>query len=464
MRAQPAQPSTAAIGAARLVLCSLLLAMAAVSAAEGRTFRLRRLVVVGDSVLAGFGSGGFVGNGHPGQVDSAPAFIARRARVKLPQPLVDQPGVPPQLAIVDGNRNGRLDRGEVRRAHGGLGFRSDPGRRGRNLAVPGEDTASVFEKIAPEDIAGQLVTGDVQGRDVLKFLILGLPLRAGGVSQVSRARELRPSFLVVWLGNNDVLEMATSTNPGALTVTPAEFGSRFRALLDALADTQASMAVANLPDPTGIAALRRAAGEVTSCRTTAGATEPVAADDLLSIDLDPRQLPAPPCGKVLDSAEQARVRASVSAFNAEIAAAIAGVEQVRGVTIAPVDIFTAFDRLRSTGVDLDADGAPDLTTRYLGGIFSLDGIHPTRTGNALIANAFIDAINARFGENIPAVDVARVAAHDPLAHSRFRPAGEPPFGLIGETQGSDVESYFQKTFARIEHDIDDLRDRLVKLF
>ena len=176
--------------------------------------------------------------------------------------------MPPQLAIVDGNRNGRLDRGEVRRAHGGLGFRSDPGRRVRNLAVPGEDTASVFEKIAPEDIAGQLVTGDVQGRDVLKFLILGLPLRAGGVSQVSRARELRPSFLLVWLGNNDVLEMATSTNPGALTVTPAEFGSRFRALLDALADTQAGMAVANLPDPTGIAALRRAAGEVTSCRTT----------------------------------------------------------------------------------------------------------------------------------------------------------------------------------------------------
>ena len=33
------------------------------------------------------------------------------------------------------------------------------------------------------------------------------------------------------------------------------------------------------------------------------------------------------------------------------------------------------------------------------GIFSLDGVHPTRTGNALIANAFIDAINTRFGEH-----------------------------------------------------------------
>src|SRR5207249_599982 len=211
-------------------------------------------------------------------------------------------------------------------------------------------------------------------------------------------------------------------------------------------------------------ALRRAAGEVTSCRTTAGATEPVAADDLLSIDLDPRQLPAPPCGKVLDSAEQARVRASVSAFNAEIAAAIAGVEQVRGVTIAPVDIFTAFDRLRSTGVDLDADGAPDLTTRYLGGIFSLDGIHPTRTGNALVANVFIDAINARFGDSVPHVNVARVAAHDRLAHSRFRPAAEVPFGVIGDSQGDDLESFFTKMFGRIQDHIDDLRKRLDDLF
>src|SRR5881296_1934244 len=446
-------------------ICALLLASSVLGAdAQPGVLRLRRMVVVGDSLLAGFGSGGFVGVGRPGQVDSAPAFIARRAHVRLPLPLISGPGVPPPLMIVDANRNGVLDRGEVRRTSDGLGFRADPDRTARNLAVPGEDTGSVFETIAAQDIAGELVTGDVKGRDVLKFLILGLPLRTEPVSQVSRARELHPTFLLVWLGNNDVLEMATSTNPGALTVTPAEFGSRFRALLDALADTQAGMAVANLPDPTGIAALRRAAGEVTSCRTTAGATEPVAADDLLSIDLDPRQLPAPPCGKVLDSAEQARVRASVSAFNAEIAAAIAGMEQVRGVTIAPVDIFTAFDRLRSTGVDLDADGAPDLTTRYLGGIFSLDGIHPTRTGNALIANAFIDAINARFGETIPQVDVARVATHDPLAHSRFRPAGEPPFGLIGESQGSDVESFFQKTYARIEHDIDDLRDRLVKLF
>ncbi len=443
-----------------VVLAGLLLA----HHAQAGVFRLRRMVVVGDSLLAGFGSGGLVGAGHPGQVDGAPAFVARRAHVKLPQPLMTGPGVPPQLGIVDDNRNGRLDPGEVRRTQSGLGFRADPDKTIRNLAVPGEDTSSVFEKITPEDVAGEIAGGNPDGRDILKFLILGLPLRSEGVSQLSRARELNPSFLLVWLGSNDILDMATNTDPGAVTLGPTDFGSRFHALLDALADTGAGMAVANLPDPTAIAALRRAAGEVTQCHTADGTIEPVAADDLLSIDLDRSQLPTPPCGKVLNADERAQIRAKVMAFNAEIATAIADKESSRGVSIALVDVFTLLDQLRTSGVDLNGDGAPDLTTGYLGGIFSLDGIHPTRTGNALIANAFIDAINTRFGEAIPHVDVARVAARDRLAHSRFRPAGEPPFGLIGDSAGNDLESFFTKMFDRIRDGIGDIRDRFDRIF
>jgi hypothetical protein len=449
---------------ATCVLAGALASVIVAASAEAGVFRLRRMVVVGDSLLAGFGSGGFVGAGRPGQVDSAPVFVARRAHVRLPLPLMTQPGVPAQLTIVDANGNGQLDPGEVRRQQSGLGFRDDPDRRARNLAVPGEDTVSVFQKISPQDVAGQLVSGSPNGRDVLKFLILGLPLQSDPVSQLSRAREIAPSFLLVWLGNNDVLDMATNTNPNAVTLGPDEFGNRFRGLLDALADTGAGMAVANLPDPTGIAALRRAAGEVTTCHMADGTMQPVAADALLSIDLNRNLLPTPPCGKVLDAAERAQIRAKITAFNAQIAAAIADTEQRRGVSIAAVDTFTAFDQLQTAGVDLNGDGTPDLTTRYLGGIFSLDGIHPTRTGNALIANLFIDSINTRFGETIPRVDVTRVAARDRLAHSRFRPAGEPPFGLIGDDQSDDIESFFTHEFQDIGNGIDDIRSKLQDVF
>jgi hypothetical protein len=224
------------------------------------------------------------------------------------------------------------------------------------------------------------------------------------------------------------------------------------------------MAIANLPDPVGIASLRRAAGEVTSCRQPDGSTVPVADDDLLSIDLDTSLLPVPPCSKVLDAAERATIRDRVVAFNAQLAFAAQQVETNQGVNIAVVDMFSRFEALARDGVDLDNNGTPDLTTRYLGGIFSLDGIHPSKTGNALIANEFIAAINARFGESIPPVDVAKVARRDPLAHSRFRPSGEVPFGLIGDTPGDDLENELDESFGRIERRANRLGDRLERFF
>src|SRR5262249_17695960 len=337
------------------------------------------------------------------------------------------------------------DPGEVRRTTDDLGSRRRPGQVVRNLAVPGEDVISVFDEISPTVIARRLVTGDqVQGRDVLKFLILGVPPRSDSVSQVTRAQDLSPTFILVWLGNNNVLDMATNTNPDAVSMDATDFGRRFRRLLNNLADTGAGMAVANLPDVTGIAALRHAAPDVTSCRAADGSVRPVAADDLLSIDLPRSQLPVPSCADVLTAAERDRVRATVMAFNAEIAAAITETEQQRSVDIAPVDTFTLFDQLRQEGGDVDGNGTADLSTGYLGGAFSLDGVPPTRTANAMIANAFIDGINQRFGDTIPRVDIARVASNDPFVGNRFRPAGEPPFGLIGPDETNDVADFFDQ--------------------
>jgi lysophospholipase L1-like esterase len=425
--------------------------------------RFRRMVVVGDSILAGFGSGGFVTAGPVGQTYSAPAYVARRAGVSFPQPLMSKPGVPPPYLIDDVNGNGQLDPGEVRRTTDSIGSRARPIRVARNLAVPGEDVSSVFDEISPGVIARRLITGEqVDGGDVLKFLVLGVPPRADSVSQVTRAQDLDPTFLLVWLGNNDVLDMATRTNPDAATLDPTQFGNRFRRLLDALADTGAPMAVANLPDVTGIAALRHAGTEVTACKQSDGTQRPVAADDLLSVDMPRSELPVPPCTEVLGPNERTSIRATIISFNAEIAAAVAGTEQQRGVTIAQVDTFGLFDRLRQQGVDVDRNGTVDLATGYLGGIFSLDGIHPTRTGNALIANAFIDSIDQRFGETVPDVDIVRVAARDPLVNNRFRPAGEPPFGLIGDDDTNDLAGFFTDVTNRVSHGAQNLANETAR--
>lgn len=441
-------------------LC-LGLALAMGVAGASPSARLRRTVVIGDSLLAGFSNGGLVAKGASGQRNGAAAVIARRAGVSLPQPAMSGPGFPPPMRIVDANDNGVLDPHEVR-WRVGIGFRSRPDREARNLAVPGEDILSVRKSIDVLDVAEQILDGSPDGRDIMKFLILGLPLEDEAVSQLSVARDRQPSFLLVWLGNNDVLDMATQTDPGTVDLTPAAFGTAYGAFLDEVAELGAGMAVANLPDVTQIAALRRAAGEVTSCRRGDGTLEPVVAEALLALDLDPALLPVPPCTRVLDPAERAQVRATVVAFNAAIAAKVAE-RELAGANIALVDMFGYFDDLALNGYDVHGDGTLVLTTRYLGGVFSLDGIHPTRTGHALIANTFIAAINARFGETIPPVNVARVAAKDPLVANRFRPAGEAPFGVIEEPADA-VEAAFERIEERVDHIADDLEDAISDIF
>lgn len=431
--------------------------VALTASADAGVYRLRRMVVVGDSILAGFGSGGLVTRGATGQRDDAPALIARQAHVKFPQATMSGPGVPPPLVIDDRNGNGVLDAGEIARRAKGVGFRKAPSQASRNLAVPGESLESVFETLSADDVAKGLVKNDISGRDILKFLILGLPLRDDAVSQLTRADDLGGSIMLVWLGNNDVLPMATRTNPAAATDTPMEFGTKYRQFLNRLVDSGTTdFVVANLPDVTQIAALRPASTDVTSCTAADNSVVPVAPDALLSIGLDPAKLPVPPCGKVLDDTERATARATVMAYNVEIAAAIEDVAVNRNVNIAAVDMFALFDRIATTGYDVYGDGQLVLTNQYLGGLFSLDGVHPTRTGQALLANAFIDAINLKFGEIIPPVDVGAIAAKDPLVNNRYRSTSPPPFGLLGN-QNVDVEG-------ALDNALDDLRDAARDVF
>src|SRR5689334_21951876 len=55
--------------------------------------RLRRMVVIGDSLLAGFSNGGLVARGLCGQRNGASVLIARQGGASLPQPTMSRPGV-----------------------------------------------------------------------------------------------------------------------------------------------------------------------------------------------------------------------------------------------------------------------------------------------------------------------------------------------------------------------------------
>jgi hypothetical protein len=104
-----------------------------------------------------------------------------------------------------------------------------------------------------------------------------------------------------------------------------------------------------------------------------------------------------PGSVVLSAAEAANVRARINAYNVVIQA----VANERGAAL--VDANAALSRLATTGVNI---GGVTYTSAYLsGGVFSYDGVHPTKFGYAYVANLFIDAINAKFGTQVGLVNL-----------------------------------------------------------
>lgn len=61
--------------------------------------------------------------------------------------------------------------------------------------------------------------------------------------------------------------------------------------------------------------------------------------------------------------------------------------------------------LNTTAAGYMLDGVTYHNGYITGGLFSLDGIHTTGRGSAIVANAFIEAINRKYNSTIPYVDV-----------------------------------------------------------
>jgi len=94
---------------------------------------------------------------------------------------------------------------------------------------------------------------------------------------------------------------------------------------------------------------------------------------------------------VLLPSEQAEIKTATDSFNATIASAASS------AGLAFVDANTLMQTLANGGFTY---GDYTLTANLVtGGAFSLDGVHPTARGYALIANEFMKAIDATYGSN-----------------------------------------------------------------
>ncbi|MDT0648819.1 SGNH/GDSL hydrolase family protein [Autumnicola edwardsiae] len=100
---------------------------------------------------------------------------------------------------------------------------------------------------------------------------------------------------------------------------------------------------------------------------------------------------------VLTTSEQEMIAAATQRYNETIAA----LAEANGLGL--VDANATLSRLASEGISFDAG---TVTADFVsGGAFSLDGIHLTPRGYAIIANGIIDEINDTYNSEVPKVNV-----------------------------------------------------------
>ena len=113
--------------------------------------------------------------------------------------------------------------------------------------------------------------------------------------------------------------------------------------------------------------------------------------------------------------------ATVKGLNVAYDQAIAGAAASTGAALVDVAAtFQSAETARAAGQPFPVDAQGDFASlQYGGGFFSLDGLHPSNTGYAIIANLFIQAFDTKYGLTILPVNVQAVVATDPYSAANF---------------------------------------------
>jgi len=153
------------------------------------------------------------------------------------------------------------------------------------------------------------------------------------------------------------------------------------------------------------------------------AMEPLGAEVFVATIPYPSALPA---ADLKDPADVAVVDARTEEFNARLRTA--------GEAHDWLHVVDLFARVESMDEDpVRVAGQPLPLTRF-GGLLGIDSVHFSETGYALVANLFIDEINAVFGTDVPPVPLAPLWARDAANPANLRAAGFDPSACIPPEQ------------------------------
>lgn len=381
-----------------------------------------RYVAIGNSITAGFQSQGINANT---QSDAYPVLLARQMGLDVGTtfniPALKPPGCPPPLTQLfpEPDTLGGPNAPDC-------ALRTTPTPTTiNNVAVPGAEVIDAFSNTDPASNASPLTT----------FIL-------GGRTQVEAAAQVEPTFASVWIGNNDVLSAALSGNviEGTTYTAPSTFANRYGETLDRLAGAEIEGGVlVGIADVTVIPYLSPGAaffqaeqqgalpptfdvadncapasaggvGESTLIpfRYSFGFLLPLAQNGT-SVTLDctdnrslaeiygPSNVPdAIQSYSILTAQEIGTLSATVQAYND----AIESEASDRGwAYVDPNTLFAQPDIADQIPPFPDTDPTNDVPP--FGPFFSLDGVHPSSTGHALLTNHIIAAINETYDTDLP---------------------------------------------------------------
>ena len=285
---------------------------------------------------------------------------------------------------------------------------------------------------------------------------------------LARVAASNPTFFSCWLGNNDILGYATAGAFANSITAPATFTTNNSEVINALTANGAKGIVATIPDVTGIPFFTTVGPTVKGLLTSAGVPGMVALtrnsnariqvatsqikdaaggnvlfpltsstyvpllgqrtgkywrdlarqavpnnptlgllNILLIYQIDTTQLFGVSTGNpwpsalLLDAAEQKDVSDATINFNNILKIKA----QEKGLAV--FDAYTYFNSVQGGFTQNGVAYSPAFIT---GNLFSLDGVHLTPRGYAIVANEMIKAINAKYNSRIPTADITQYRA------------------------------------------------------
>ena len=232
-----------------------------------------------------------------------------------------------------------------------------------------------------------------------------------------------PTLLTVWAGNNDVLGGATGGDPTGAMTPASTFAQRYSDMMQLLAGGlvqrtgfPATIVVANIPNVTDIpyfideATFNAASGGGWPWGYAEGSAQLLTFPVLSWIANAANQGSPIPSTYTLTAAEVTLVGQHVAGYNQAIAGTVAAINASGMATVGLADVNQVLGDLTAAQKThfllLLPQVGNDIATAAATTAFSLDGVHPNNHGYAIVANAFIDAINATADTDLAPVDPA----------------------------------------------------------